>query len=413
MKLGTFWCVLVVVTRSSADQWRWPEAASVRIDTKIGFIENDHTNKQNQAKRQDDDVPFHEPSETEGFYNRPPGSGKYPVRVEGRRNQAYRVDGHAIYPLKNGQKQYASNNYDGTVDTLQYCKCVNTPECNPHPSSEAACGLGRYLCCFKRPNKVTQQNTEFFNEVEDERPMLLPGRENLARPFPPPPGSEVTGFFGPIGHPNDNSHPPFNKQQQGVLVGPEGPTGVVGPQSKPDVLVGPGGPTGIIGPAQTNDDGRRSSTRWKKGKKNTKNSHPVFNVVENELAMLLPSHENLVGPFPPPQPYNFNAFFAPLGPGSNNAHIGVYDEQQGVLVVPNLPKDNVGPQPNPMFVPASIERIRRDSTDSSTDNIKSEGISSISRFSSKDPSTPERPVRSSKRKKTSLEDKNCTLEIDH
>lgn len=41
---GTFWCVLVVVTRSSADQWRWPEAASVRIDTKIGFIENDHTN---------------------------------------------------------------------------------------------------------------------------------------------------------------------------------------------------------------------------------------------------------------------------------------------------------------------------------------------------------------------------------
>lgn len=101
--------------------------------------------------------------------------------------------------------------------------------------------------------------TEFFNEVEDERPMLLPGRENLARPFPPPPGSEATGFFGSIGHPNDNTHP-FNKQQQGVLVGPGGPTGQVGPQSKPDVLVGPGGPTGIIGPAQTNEDARRSES---------------------------------------------------------------------------------------------------------------------------------------------------------
>lgn len=78
----------------------------------------------------------------------------------------------------------------------------------------------------------------------------------------------------------------------------------------------------------------------------------MFSVVENELAMLLPSRESLVRPFPPPQPYQFNAFFAPLGPGSNNDHIGVYDKQQGVLVGPNIPKDVVGPQSNPMFAPA-------------------------------------------------------------
>lgn len=30
---------------------------------------------------------------------------------------------------------YSDKNYDGTLDSLQYCKCVLTPDCNPHQDS--------------------------------------------------------------------------------------------------------------------------------------------------------------------------------------------------------------------------------------------------------------------------------------
>ncbi|XP_075975363.1 uncharacterized protein LOC142976048 [Anticarsia gemmatalis] len=253
MKLGLVWCVITLACSSSAEKWRWPEsagAASLRIDTKIGFVDSDaKTKKPAHEHRQDDEVSFQEPLDTDGFYNRPPGAGRFPVRVEAHRPQPFRVDSRGVYPVNpNNQIQ------DGTLDSLQYCKCVNTPECHPNPNSEAACGNGRYLCCYKQKTQHQQQlqNTEFFNEVEDERPMLLPGRENLARPFPPPPDVAQHGFFSQSGHlPGNSIQPP-------VLVGPEGPTGVVGPPAKPNVLVGPGGPTGIIGPNK--DDSRHSET---------------------------------------------------------------------------------------------------------------------------------------------------------
>lgn len=54
---------------------------------------------QSQAHRvQADEVPFTEPEDTDGFYNRPPGAGRYPVRVEAYR-APYRVDGHGIFPI--------------------------------------------------------------------------------------------------------------------------------------------------------------------------------------------------------------------------------------------------------------------------------------------------------------------------
>ncbi|CAH0586753.1 unnamed protein product [Chrysodeixis includens] len=278
-------CVVVAcaaAARAADSSWRWPEgAASVRIDTKVRFLDSDSDEafkflekdgRRTLAQAQADEVPFRPPMETEGFYNRPPGAGQYPVRVETPRER-YQLDTNGIYPV--GTNDQARRYRDGTLDSLQFCKCVANPDCNPRPESARTCGAGKYLCCYKRPNQVTQKNTEFFNEVEDERPMLLPGHENLARPFPPPPGSELNGFFGPFGpgHGHDSSLIGVVDKPQGVLVGPGGPTGVVGPQQKPNrpnvvpsvpnVLVSPAGPTGIIGPLpgpHKEEDGRRSES---------------------------------------------------------------------------------------------------------------------------------------------------------
>uniref|UniRef100_A0A2A4K6N9 Uncharacterized protein n=1 Tax=Heliothis virescens TaxID=7102 RepID=A0A2A4K6N9_HELVI len=256
MNFGVLWCTVVLVASGSA-KWRWPDgeaAASVRIDTKVRFIESAEEKELEKDIRRKavNDAPFKEPVETEGFYNRPPGSGRYPVRVEAHR-APYRVDGNAIYRVHTPQKNTIS---DGTLDSLQYCKCVSQPDCDPKPDSLGACGVGKFLCCYQRPNnrdRVTPHNNEFFNELEDQRPMLLPGRENLARPFPPPPDTAHSGLFssyGP-GHEHDSSHIGVFDKPLGVLVGPGGPSGALGPQAKPiesGVLIGPAGPSGIVGP---------------------------------------------------------------------------------------------------------------------------------------------------------------------
>ncbi|XP_049703484.2 collagen alpha-2(I) chain isoform X1 [Helicoverpa armigera] len=262
MNIGVLWLSVLLVASSSA-KWRWPEgeaAASVRIDTKVRFIESGDDRdpeKMQGMHRVQSDAPFKEPQETEGFYNRPPGSGRYPVRVEAHRTP-YRVDDNAIYPVHTNNAVSSppkTTVSDGTLDSLQYCKCVSNPDCDPRPDSLGACGAGKFLCCYPRPSnkdRVTPQNTEFFNELEDQRPMLLPGRENLARPFPPPPNSVHSGLFGSYGpgHDHDSSHiGVFDKPL--VLIGPSGPSGPVGPPNKPiesGVLVGPEGPTGIVGP---------------------------------------------------------------------------------------------------------------------------------------------------------------------
>lgn len=331
------WCVVLVVGGGSAEKWRWPEGAeSVRIDTKIGFYDTEHSSKQKkQDNIQNDEVPFQEPSNTEGFYNRPPGAGRYPVLV----------DGHSNYNLKNDQtSQYHSALHDGTLDSLQFCKCVVEPDCKPKPNSQEACGAGRYLCCYRRPNKAHQQNSEFFNEVEDERPMLLPGRENLARPFPPPPGSVLNGYFGNFGpgHGHDNSViGAFDKQPQGILVGPNGPTGSIGPQSQPDVLVGPAGPTGIIGPSPAADDARRSESAQR----------GVLVGPGGPTGIIGPAYGRrpvLVGPGGPtgiigPTRSGRNPGIL-VGPGGPTGIIGpAYGRQPGILTGPEGPTGIIGP----------------------------------------------------------------------
>ncbi|XP_049872657.1 collagen alpha-1(I) chain-like isoform X2 [Pectinophora gossypiella] len=314
-----------VCTCACGAGWSWPAGAeSVRIDTKVRFVDDEPApappDKGKRSEVQSDEAPFRPPVETEGFYNRPPGAaGRYPVRVRVEGSAAYRVDQHAVYPVSTAKSN------DGTIDSVQYCKCVSTPDCNPRHDSAEVCGAGKYLCCYKRPNKLKQHNTEFFNEIDDERPMLYPGKEDVGGPFPPPPGSELGGVFGP-GHGHDavllgavdqarDTHVDdlFADARKPSLVGPSGPTGRFGP---PPVLTGPGGPTGIIGPAPVNTDNRASAQR---------------NV--------------LVGPGGPTGiigPYNQRPVL--VGPGGPTGIIGPNrGGSRGVLVGPGGPTGIIGP----------------------------------------------------------------------
>ncbi|CAH0675728.1 unnamed protein product [Chilo suppressalis] len=361
----------------AAERWRWPEAASsVRIDTKVHFIDaksEDDQDKNRNSAVQSDEPQFVEATNTEGFYNRPPGIGRYPVRVETPR-APYRVDPGSIYNLRKSQQHYS----DGTLDSMQYCKCVSTPECSPNIDSAKACGSGKFLCCYKQPNKNQLQNSEIFNEVDDERPFLLPGQGERAGPFPSPPGTALDGSFGPgLGHeaailgasvgpgkkpvlvgpggptgiigpaPNHASLNPtgtFSPDQpnQGVLVGPDGPTGVIGPNR--GVLAGPGGPTGVIGPNRGVLTGPGGPTG-------------IIGPAPNKKGYYLSNYDGqqsesaqrgvLVGPGGPTGiigPAGFGRRPVLVGPGGPTGIIGPYGRMnRPVLVGPGGPTGMIGP----------------------------------------------------------------------
>ncbi|KAJ2951322.1 hypothetical protein O0L34_g5724 [Tuta absoluta] len=253
MNFSPTWFLVLVCARSAlAVGWGWPQDAqeSVRIDTKVRFLDDNGKDKSvytstditKHGSFQSDESPFRQPATTDGFYNRPPGDGRYPVQVVPQLDP-YRVNSEGVYRVETKKN-------DRTDEKVTFCKCVSTLECNPRQDSAIICGVGKYLCCYKRPNKNQQINSEFFNEIEDERPTLFPGRERLTHgPFPPPPVQNI--------HPAHNeysNHEAVNMQQP-VIVGPGGPTGNIGPP-QPQLLVGPGGPTGVVGPRQPNHDDR-------------------------------------------------------------------------------------------------------------------------------------------------------------
>lgn len=156
--------------------------------------------------------------------------------------------------------------------------------------------------------------TEYFNEV-DQRPLLQPEREN----FQYPQGS--AGGFG----------------NNGVLVGPGGPTGLIGPQDKqkePAVLVGPGGPTGIIGPAQ-HSDGLRSPT----AQRGVYLGPSGFGSYGRRPVLVGPGGPTgIIGPGRGGRP---NVL---VGPGGPTGIIGPgYGRQPGVLVGPGGPTGSIGP----------------------------------------------------------------------
>ncbi|CAG9787571.1 unnamed protein product [Diatraea saccharalis] len=295
--------VALLACACAAEKWRWPEStSSVRIDTKVHFIdakpEDDH--KQNRSSETQSDEPqFEEPANTEGFYNRPPGVGRYPVHVEMHR-APYRVDSNSIYDLRNPQ-HYS----DGTLDSLQYCKCVSSPECHPNIDSTKACGVGKFLCCYKRPNKNSQQISEIFNEVDDERPFLLPGQGEHAGPFPPPPSTVLGGSYG-------SAH----NHEAAVLGAAIGPA-----NNKKPVLVGPGGPTGLIGPAQNHAGSHNPAGNYNPGQSN------------QGLLVGPDGPTGIIGP-------NRGVLVGPEGP------TGITGPNRGVLTGPGGPTGIVGPRPN-------------------------------------------------------------------
>ncbi|KAJ8723063.1 hypothetical protein PYW08_002975 [Mythimna loreyi] len=361
MNFGVIWCFLLLAS-SCSGKWRWPEgdtAASVRIDTKVRFIdtEDDKKSQTNNYRVQADEVPFQEPDETEGFYNRPPGAGRYPVRVEAHR-EPYRVNGQGIFHINNQQQNGIS---DGTLDSLQFCKCVSKPDCNPRPDSASACGLGKFLCCYPRPNRGegTSFNNEYFNEVDGQRPQLQPGRENFGDGF----GNRGV-LVGPDG-PTGVVGPQQQQNQPAVLVGPGGPTGIIGPQqqrqqqNQPAVLVGPGGPTGIIGPQQQRQQQNQPAVLVGPG-----GPTGIIGPAQHGDALRSPSAQNgfyvgpsgfgtygrrpvLVGPGGPTGIIGPNRGGRPVlvGPGGPTGIIGpAYGRRPDVLVGPGGPTGQIGPQ---------------------------------------------------------------------
>lgn len=154
---------------------------------------------------------------------------------------------------------------------------------------------------------------EYYNEIEDQR------RDKY--PFAPQHGSGSGGAF-------DN---------RGVLVGPHGPTGLVGPQEKPNesaVLVGPSGPTGIIGPAQQSD-GLGSPT----AQRGVYFGQSGFGAYGRRPVLVGPGGPTgIIGPGRGGRPVL-------VGPGGPTGIIGPgYGRQPGVLVGPGGPTGQIGPQ---------------------------------------------------------------------
>ncbi|CAF4852836.1 unnamed protein product [Pieris macdunnoughi] len=232
------YCILAVTSVTQAEQWRWrsdersgesQEAQSVRIDNKVRFEDS-----ADRALNSD---------EMAGFYKRPFA------------DRALVAD------------RAAAAERQGTLDDLQYCRCERTPVRNLQcvTGSRKGCSSHDYLCCSlpatqdsnraDRPLAVGAEgstgavgpfdniNTDSGESASAQRGFFSPGGifdSGFSRPVLVGPGGP-TGMVGPRG--------------QGVLVGPGGPTGIIGPArfnqgygaSRPGILVGPGGPTGIFG----------------------------------------------------------------------------------------------------------------------------------------------------------------------
>ncbi|XP_069357893.1 collagen alpha-2(I) chain-like [Maniola hyperantus] len=350
MIFGTSPCALLVLVLvlqcSSGERWRWPEdaedaegAESVRIDAKVGFVDGDQGGRRNNRQNiQSDDI-FQQPTDTEGFYNRPPGAGRYPVRVQPARNddRDIRINGRPAYN-DGGHKN--EKYQDGTLDALQYCKCVSTPDCELRTDYANACGANQYLCCYRGAGNQNGQS-EYFNEVDNERPMLFPGQPNKAGPFPPPTYENNVDF--------QSGHGYGSQGQSGVLVGPGGPTGIIGPQKKP-VLAGPNGPTGVIGPDRPGvvfpERPVLVGPGGPTGVIGPNNDRPVLVGPGGPTGVIGPNNDRavLVGPGGPTGirgPNNDRPIL--VGPGGPTGVIGPANNDRPVLVGPGGPTGIIGP----------------------------------------------------------------------
>lgn len=311
---------LLVATCACAERWSWPDDSvgedSVRIDSKLHFGDPDtQRNSKRNSNIQQDELPFQEATDTQGFYNRPADAGRYPMRVEPGFNQGIRINGQTVF-LNDYDRNQES---DGTLDSLQHCKCVSRPDCQVQNDYRNACGTNQYLCCYNQPRQQNRYPSEYLNEIDNGRPMIYPNIQNVGA-FP-----QQNNINKGIFRPNQGTEP-------GVLVGPGGPTGSIGTQNN-QVLVGPGGPTGIIGPQNLNKNvGNKNILVGPNG--------PTGDIGPSETAQ----RGVLVGPGGPTGIIG-PAFNRPVlvGPGGPTGVIGPRRPGQGVLVGPGGPTGVIGP----------------------------------------------------------------------
>ncbi|CAH0719746.1 unnamed protein product, partial [Brenthis ino] len=330
MYIDRFLLWLLVARCACAERWAWPDAGpadsvgdeSVRIDNKVSFIDSDsqQRNTKRDSNIQADEIPFEEATDTQGFYNQPPGAGRYPVRVEQGYDNGIRINGQTVF--------LNDQNRDGALDSLQHCKCVSRPDCQVQTDYNNACGTNQYLCCYNQPRQQNKYPSEYFNEVDDHS-MLYPNQANIAGAFLPP--NSNNGLFRP-------NHETYNNRDQAILVGPGGPTDSIGPQ-KNQVLVGPGGPTGVIGP-------ERPAFVDSQGENKNHGHKNILVGPEGPTGEIGPSESAqrgvLVGPGGPTGIIG-PAFNRPVlvGPGGPTGMIG--PRRQGVLVGPGGPTGIIGP----------------------------------------------------------------------
>ncbi|XP_022121642.2 collagen alpha-2(I) chain-like [Pieris rapae] len=142
----------------------------------------------------------------------------------------------------------AAGESQGTLDDLMYCRCERAPVRNLQcvMGSRKGCSSHEYLCCSslatQDPNRADRPLA-----VGPEGPTGVLGPFNNINTDSGESASAQRGFYSPGGA---SGFIDFGFSRP-ILVGPGGPTGIIGSRRQ-GVLVGPGGPTGIIGPAGFN-----------------------------------------------------------------------------------------------------------------------------------------------------------------
>ncbi|CAH2047617.1 unnamed protein product, partial [Iphiclides podalirius] len=409
-KNGGAWYWLMLAAVCSAEKWRFPDtAASVRVDDKVTFNVSPFTGNQNEPPKrkalkkndQSDGQYFGRPSERQGFYDQPSDAGRFTGNVRPNELDRYLSKNHVPnnynYPASIPQEKPVYES-DGTLDSLQVCTCSPTlqNDCRKRVGGSRACGPNMHLCC--KPDRVQQPSAEYFSDLTDERPMLLPGRGPSGGPFPPPPDSVLSGQYGP-GHAHEAAivsglvperaqlssilvgpqgpkgffGPVPQANTPPVLVGPDGPTGITGPTDKttfPDygsnrspydgavtdnysgrpVLVGPGGPTGLIGPNKPSalgPEGSAGVVRPNRRPSDSYNGKPVLVGPEGPTGTIGPNYEGGLGSYKDPEearPSETAQRPVLVGPGGPTGIIGPGYNQRPILVGPGGPTGIIGPR---------------------------------------------------------------------
>ncbi|KPJ16071.1 hypothetical protein RR48_06026 [Papilio machaon] len=374
-----WWVTLIAVC--SAEKWRFPEktARSARIDSKVKFTEPSINSNQNflpnRGNIPNNAVPndLIDQAASQNFYYQP-GPGQYGDVVQPLQGQKVPFLMHQTSDKELVKPVHES---DGTLDSLDRCMCRQKRDCMQRLTNAHVCGPNMKLCCFTDNNLSAVNRAEYFNELVDERPMLLPGRAPNSGPFPPPPDSVLTGAgkYAPGRAPDamllaaldmyrdqpaptrprhdpllsTPNHVPAPQLNRPVFIGTGGPNAlhragthmvsknnyILANNAKRPLLVGPEGPSGVVGPYRIGPQ----------------SLHPKPLVINDERPELTnPNGQNYEGSL---IPYSLQQDLHPsqsaqrpilVGPGGPTGVIGPEYNQRPILVGPGGPTGIIGPR---------------------------------------------------------------------